>query len=126
MIVANREETVVVIPVTVPIVEVEVALRIVPVEVRHVAIATHLTNGTLCKKSSIPPPPEFSKGCIYFVTLIYHQFFAPTCLCFLKTSSQHSLKNLDLSNSHCKGRGQITQSRNLGFFTCRNIVYQNI
>ena len=38
MTVANGEETVVAIPVVVPPIEVEVALGIVPVEVRHVAV----------------------------------------------------------------------------------------
>ncbi len=49
MIVANSQETIVGIPITVPVVEVEVPLGIVLVEVRHVAVAIDLTNGPCVK-----------------------------------------------------------------------------
>ena len=49
MKVANSQEAIVVVPITVPVVEVQVPLGIVPVEVRHVAIAIDLTNGALCE-----------------------------------------------------------------------------
>jgi len=58
-IVANTEETVVGIPVIVPPIEVQVALGIVPVEVRNVTVAINLTNGALCKKPSMPPPADY-------------------------------------------------------------------
>lgn len=43
---ANREETVVVTPVTAPAVEVEAAPQDAPVEIRHIEITIDLTNGT--------------------------------------------------------------------------------
>ena len=63
-IIANPEETIVGIPVVVEPIEVEVALRTVLVEIRHMAVAINLSNGTLCKRPSVPPPTDFSKGCI--------------------------------------------------------------
>ena len=57
-IVANREEAVVGVPVVVPPVEVEVTLRTVPVEIRHVAVAIDLANGALCEKPPMPLPPD--------------------------------------------------------------------
>ena len=58
VIVANRKEAVVGIPVIVPPIEVEVTLRIVPVEVRNVTVTIDLANGALCEKPSIPLPPD--------------------------------------------------------------------
>jgi len=58
MIVANREESIVGVPVIVPPIEVQVALGIVPVEVRNLAVEVDLTNGALCEKPPVPPPPE--------------------------------------------------------------------
>ena len=57
-IVANTEEPVVSIPVIVPPIEVQVALGIVPVEVRNVAVAIDLVNGALCEKPSRPLPAD--------------------------------------------------------------------
>ncbi len=59
--VANPKETVVAIPVIVPPVEVEVALRAIPVQIRYVPIAVHLRDRTLCSRSSSPPPLELSQ-----------------------------------------------------------------
>ena len=55
---ANTEETVVGIPVIVVPIEVQVPLGIVPIEVRNVAVAIDLVNGTLCKKPSMPLPAD--------------------------------------------------------------------
>ena len=55
---ANTEEPVVGIPVIVPPIEVEVALGIVPVEVRNVAVAIDLANGALCEKPPMPLPTD--------------------------------------------------------------------
>ena len=55
---ANTEEAVVGIPVIVPPIEVQVALGIVPVEVRNVAVAIDLANGALCEKPSMPLPAD--------------------------------------------------------------------
>ncbi len=69
MTVANAEETVVAIPVVVPPVEVEVALRTVPAEVRHVAVAVDLRDGALCEMPSMAPSIEYSLDCIVCATL---------------------------------------------------------
>ena len=58
MIVANRKEAVVGIPVIVPPIEVKVALGIVPVEVRNIAVTIDLANGALCEKPSMPLPVD--------------------------------------------------------------------
>ena len=55
---ANTEEAVVGIPVIVPQIEVEVALGIVPVEVRNVVVVSDLANGSLCKKPPMPLPAD--------------------------------------------------------------------
>lgn len=78
LIIANPKETIVGIPVVIKRIEVEVALRTVLVEIRNMAVAINLGNGTLCKRPSVPPPTDFSKGCIECVTLIYHKSFTPT------------------------------------------------
>ncbi len=57
-VVANTEEAVVIIPVIVPPIEIKVALGIVPVEVRNVAVTTDLANGALCEKQSMPLPTD--------------------------------------------------------------------
>ena len=63
MKVANSQEAIVGIPITVPVVEVQVPLGRVLVEVRHVAVAIDLTNGALCEKPSKPLPPDcFTKA----------------------------------------------------------------
>jgi hypothetical protein len=56
--VANREETIVGVPVIVPPIEVQVPLGIVPVEVRHVAVAVDLADGASCEKPSMPLPSD--------------------------------------------------------------------
>ena len=63
MIVANRKEAAVGIPVIVPPIEVKVALGIVPVEVRNAAAAIDLANGALCEKPPTPLPSDnFAKA----------------------------------------------------------------
>lgn len=58
MIVAHRQEAVVVVPVVVEVVEAQLALGVVPVEDTHVAIAVNLGNGIMCDMCSKPPPLE--------------------------------------------------------------------
>jgi len=68
VIVANTEETIVGIPVIVPPIEVQVALGIVPVEVRNVTVAINLTNGALCEKAIHATAPRLlHRSCIEFV-----------------------------------------------------------
>ena len=55
MKVANGEEPIVRVPVVVEPVEVQVALGVVPVEVRHVAIAIDLGDRAMCYEPSMPP-----------------------------------------------------------------------
>ena len=55
---ANSKEAIVGIPVTIQVVEVEVALGTVPVEVEHVAIEVDLSNGALYEKPSVSPLPD--------------------------------------------------------------------
>lgn len=57
-LVANSKETIVGIPIIAPPIEVEVTLRIVPVEVRHVAVTIDLANRASCKKLSTPLLPD--------------------------------------------------------------------
>ena len=59
MIVANPKEPIVGIPVIVPPIKVEVALRTVLVQVRDIAVTIDLSNGVLCKKLSITLLPEY-------------------------------------------------------------------
>ena len=61
---ANRQEAIVGIPVIVPPIEIEVTLGIVPVEIRHVAVAIDLSNGALCEK----PPVSIAKRACEAVT----------------------------------------------------------
>jgi len=90
VIVANGEETIVGVPVIVPPIEVEVALRSVPVEIRDVAVAIDLANGALYEKPSISLLLNFFKSCIGFVTLIYHLVSHTNCLSFFKFTPQLS------------------------------------
>ena len=80
MIVANRQEAVVGIPVVVEPIEVEVALRTILVEIRHVAVVIDLANGALCEKPSKPLLPNFFRNCIEFVILIHHLALRTNCL----------------------------------------------
>lgn len=57
-----RQKPVVGIPVLVVPIEVEVPLRAVPVEVRHVPVVTDVRGGTLYEMPSVPPPLEYSPG----------------------------------------------------------------
>jgi len=59
--VAHREETAVVVPVVVEPVEVELALRVVPVEISHVALVVDNRNG-LCMKYRLPHHPLNTLG----------------------------------------------------------------
>ena len=69
-------------PVVVPV-QVQLALRAVPVEVRHVAVAVAiLPHGAVYKISSLPPPLEFSQGCIVFG--IYNPPIPCTKYCYFK------------------------------------------
>jgi len=60
VIVAHREEPVVAIPVIVKPIEVELALRVILVEVEDVAITVDLRDGALYKIPSKPLPVENS------------------------------------------------------------------
>jgi hypothetical protein len=63
LIVANPQEPIVGVPIVVPPIEVEVPLRVVLVEVRDVAVAIDLSNGSLCNKPSITLLPDrFAKA----------------------------------------------------------------
>lgn len=59
---ANRKEAVVGVPIIVEPIQIEVALGVILVEVKHVAIAIDLGNGTLYEKLSKPLPPDFFTG----------------------------------------------------------------
>ncbi|MEK7606165.1 MAG: hypothetical protein AAB458_01030 [Patescibacteria group bacterium] len=58
MKVANGQEPTGVVPVVVPPVEVEVPLRVVPIEVRDVAVAIDQSDGAMYDVPSVPPPLE--------------------------------------------------------------------
>ncbi len=58
IIVAHGEEPATLIPLVVVPVQIELALRIVHVEIRNVAIVVQLRDGALYDKPSIPPPIE--------------------------------------------------------------------
>jgi hypothetical protein len=60
MNVAHREETIVLVPPVVEPIEVEVALRPVLPEFRHVAVAIDLRDGALCGEPSVPLSLEYS------------------------------------------------------------------
>ena len=62
LIIANPKEAIVGIPVIIK--PIEVTLRTILVEIRHMAVTINLSNGTLCERPSVPPPTDFSKGCI--------------------------------------------------------------
>lgn len=65
MIVANRQEAVVRIPVVVPPVEVEVAAIVILVENEHVTVAVDLGDGALCEKPSASPSPDVASQGLY-------------------------------------------------------------
>ena len=126
---ANGQETVVVIPVVVPPIEVEVTLGVVPVEVRHVAVAVDLRDGTLCRSAihatahRVPSQVQTyirfaSPGCIVFATLYVAERSAPTVFFF--DEPRGTLRTaVTIWTLACAGCGQITRSRDLGFFTCQ-------
>lgn len=58
MIVANSRKAVDVIPVIIEPIQVQLALRVVPVEVSHVAVAIDLGHGAMCDMPSSPPSFE--------------------------------------------------------------------
>jgi len=58
----HREEPVVVVPVIGPDVQVELALRVVPIEVTDLAITVPALLRYLYKILSLPPPFEYSQG----------------------------------------------------------------
>ena len=61
------------IPVIVEPIQVQVTLRVVPVEVRHVAVAIHLRNGALCEMPSAATtsrPPRADKRLNFMRDLI--------------------------------------------------------
>lgn len=62
MIVAHRQEAVVVVPVVVEVVEVQLALGVILVEDAHVAIAVDLGNGIMCDMCSKPPPLKWDQS----------------------------------------------------------------
>jgi hypothetical protein len=59
---SEGEEAVVVIPIIVKPIQVEVALRIVLVEVSHVAVVIDLRNRASYEILSVPLPLEYSRG----------------------------------------------------------------
>lgn len=64
---ADGKKAKVVVPVVVKPIEVEVTIRTVPVEVRHVAITVRVNPGRAVKMYKIlssAPPFEYSRGCI--------------------------------------------------------------
>ena len=81
---ANGEETIVVVPVIVEVVQVEVPLRTVPVQVTDMPIAVELHNRTLCKIASVALSLEYSRGVLkVFVILCITHYFAPTISVFI-------------------------------------------
>lgn len=92
--VANAEEAVVAIPVIVEPIQVQVTLRIVPVEVSHVAVAIDLGHGAMCDAPSSSPPFESEKlktlkaesySQPYMLQSMSHQLFSGFCSEFLLT-----------------------------------------
>ncbi len=68
---ANGQEPAVLVPVVVIPVEVELAVGTVPVEVGRVAVAVDPGGAVkIYKMSSMPPPIEYSPGCILFEKII--------------------------------------------------------
>lgn len=59
---SEGEEAIVGIPIIVEPIEIEIALRIVLVEVSHVAVAIDLRNRPLCEILPMPQPSEYSRG----------------------------------------------------------------
>lgn len=62
---ANGEEAEVVVPLAIPVVQVQIAVGVVPVEVRdHAAVVRMNPRGAveLRRISSVPPPFEYSQG----------------------------------------------------------------
>lgn len=62
---ANGEKAVIVIPLVIPVVQVEIALGVVPVEVRDHATVVGMNPDRAVKLrriSSVPPPFEYSRG----------------------------------------------------------------
>ena len=57
---AHREETIVLVPPVVEPIEVEVPLRPVLPEFRHIAVAIDLRDGALCEEPSMSPSLECS------------------------------------------------------------------
>ena len=58
MKVADNKEPIVGIPVIVEPIEVELALRAILVEIRHIAVAVDLGDGALYEKPSVALPPD--------------------------------------------------------------------
>ncbi len=79
---ANGEETVVAIPVVVPPIEVEVALGIVPVEIRHVAVAIDLRDRTSCKSAIYATTRRVLFGLYRIRDLVCRRAHCTNCLNF--------------------------------------------
>ena len=118
MTVANGQETVVVIPVVVPPIEVEVTLGVVPVEVRHVAVAVDLRDGTLCRSAIDATAHRVLSGLYRIRDPICRRALRTNCLFF--DEPRGTLRTaVTIWTLACAGCGQITRSRDLGFFTCQ-------
>ncbi len=80
--VANGQETVVAIPVVVVPIEVEVALGVVPVEARHVAVAVDLRDGTLCETPIHSTVRRILSGLYRIRDLVCRRGLRTNCLYF--------------------------------------------
>jgi hypothetical protein len=116
--VANGEETVVAIPPVVTPIEVQVAVGIVPIEVRHVRITIELVHGIFVRDAICVTTHRLFSGLNRVYDLVCRERPAPM-ISFLRRTLQHSPASRDLPSSHHKACGQIIRSRNLGFFICQ-------
>jgi len=78
--VANGEEAIVVIPVVVEPIEVQVPLGIVPVEIRHVAVAAHLRDRALVKSAISTTTHRILSGLNRIRDLVCRQALSTNCL----------------------------------------------
>jgi hypothetical protein len=78
--VANGQEAVVAIPVVVPPIEVEVALPVVLVEMRHVAVAVDLGDRALCKSAIHATTRRVLSGLYRIRDLICRRALRTNCL----------------------------------------------
>ena len=77
---ANGEETVVAIPVVVPPIKVEVALGVVLVEIRHVAVAVDLRDRALCRSAVHATTRRVLSGLYRICDLVCRRALRTNCL----------------------------------------------